>query len=88
VDNKDLGDIILIDFDWSGEENAVRYPSNITLINTELPRPNGVECGGLICPAHDDEMLDAFLSDIVSLIYFDPQPILSLTPIQIPFIWS
>jgi len=43
VDNKDLGDIILIDFDWPGKE-----------------------CGGWICSAHDDEMLE-FLSWFISL---------------------
>ena len=61
VDSEGLGDVILIDFDWAGKENVVRYPSNITLGHPELWRPKSVERGGLICSDHDDEMLE-FLS--------------------------
>ena len=58
VDSEDLGDIILVDFDWAGKENTVRYPSNITLGHPELPRPEDVDRGGLISSAHDDKMLE------------------------------
>jgi len=58
VDSTDLGDVILIDFDWAGKENTVRYPSDITLDHPELLRLEDVDCGGLICSAHDDEMLE------------------------------
>ena len=61
VDSEGLGDIILIDFDWAGKENAVRYPSNITLNHPDIPRPMSIERGGLISSAHDDHMLE-FLS--------------------------
>ena len=58
VDSKSLGGIILVDFDWAGKVNTVRYPSNITLDHPELPRPEGVKRGGLICSVHDDQMLE------------------------------
>ena len=58
VVSEDLGDIILVDFDWAGKENTVRYPSNITLGHPELPRPEDVDRGGLISSAHDDQMLE------------------------------
>jgi len=57
VDSEDLGEIILVDFDWAGKENTVRYPSNITLNHPDIPRPESVERGGLIFSAHDVEML-------------------------------
>jgi len=58
VDSEDLGDIILVDFDWAGKENTIRYPSNITLGHSELPRPEDIDCGGLISSAHNDQMLE------------------------------
>ena len=61
VDSECLGDIILVNFDWAGKENTVRYPSNITLNPPDIPRPMGIERGGLISSAHDDQMLE-FLS--------------------------
>ena len=57
VDKEGLRDIILVDFDWAGKENTVRYPSNITLNHLDIPRPESVERGGLISSAHDVEML-------------------------------
>ena len=61
VDSEVLGNIILVDFDWAGTENTVRYPSNIMLNHPDIPRPMGIECGGLISSAHDDQILE-FLS--------------------------
>ena len=61
VDSEGLGDTILVDFDWAGKENTVRYPSDITLNHPDIPRPMGIERGGLISSAHDDQMLE-FLS--------------------------
>ena len=57
VNSEGLGDIVLVDFDWAGKENTVRYPSNITLNHPDIPRPESVERGGLISAAHDVEML-------------------------------
>jgi len=57
VDSEDLDSILLVDFDWAGKKNTVRYPSDIKLDHPELPRPWGVERGGLISSVHDDQML-------------------------------
>jgi len=58
VDSNGLRDAILVDFDWAGQENIVRYPSNITLNHPNLWRPESVERGGLISSVHDDKMLE------------------------------
>ena len=58
VDSNGLRDAILVDFDWAGQENIVRYPSNITLNHPDLWRPESVERGGLISSVHDDKMLE------------------------------
>jgi len=57
VNSKDLGEIILVDFDWARKENTIQYPSNIMLNHPDIPCPESVECGGLIFSAHDIEML-------------------------------
>ena len=57
MDSEGLGDIILVDFAWAGKENTDRYPSNITLNHSDIPRPEGVERRGFISSAHDIEML-------------------------------
>jgi serine/threonine protein kinase len=44
------GKITIIDFDWSGTENEVRYP---LWINCEIEWPTGVRCGALITKQHD-----------------------------------
>ncbi|PVF95874.1 hypothetical protein CPB86DRAFT_875337 [Serendipita vermifera] len=47
--------VMIVDFDWSGEEGKVRYPANV---NTEIFRPKGVEDGALIERSHDQAMLE------------------------------
>ena len=49
----------LVDFDWSGETNKVKYPF---LVNPDLGngfrRPSSIKGGGVITPAHDLAMVD------------------------------
>ena len=42
----------LVDFDWSGKEGVVRYPSHISM---EIEWPEGVKSGGKIEVEHDKE---------------------------------
>jgi len=58
MDSNGLHNTILVDFDWVGQENTVRYPSNITLNYPDLWHPESVECEGLISSIHDDKMLE------------------------------
>ena len=51
------GRIRLIDFEWSGEAGAVRYPA---LLNPEITWPKGVEAGGWIRPEHDRLSLEIY----------------------------
>ena len=51
----------LVDFDWSGRINHVRYPMNIYW-GSRLWRPPGVEDGELIEAEHDIKMLHAMFS--------------------------
>ena len=49
----------LVDFDWSGETNKVKYPF---LVNPDLGngfrRPSSIKGGGVITPAHDLAMVN------------------------------
>lgn len=44
----------IIDFDWAGEENVVRYPLHLAIAG----RPDGVEDYGLIKCEHDTKMVE------------------------------
>ena len=56
--------IVMLDFDWAGPVNDVRYPYDINPKLTapgvlpELTRPEGVKGGGLILKEHYIEMID------------------------------
>ncbi|KAG9218575.1 hypothetical protein CCMSSC00406_0001311 [Pleurotus cornucopiae] len=49
----------LIDFDWSGKEGTVFYPSN--LVMTDIEWATGVKGEGKILCQHDEEMLEIFI---------------------------
>jgi len=51
----------LVDFDWSGRIDQVRYPMNVYR-GSRLWRPPGAEDGELIQAEHDIEMLHAIFS--------------------------
>jgi len=52
------GSFLLIDFDWSGKNQEVVYPSFVN--RTEVRRPDGVDDGESILSRHDIEMLSYF----------------------------
>ena len=54
------GPIKLVDFDWAGETEIVRYPSNVRS-GDDLWRPSGATDNELITVAHDIAMLDEML---------------------------
>ncbi|KAG1853978.1 hypothetical protein F4604DRAFT_1591359 [Suillus subluteus] len=47
---------MIIDFDWAGVEEVVRYPPYVNY--TKIKRPNDARDGLLVKAAHDDAMLD------------------------------
>ncbi|THU86781.1 hypothetical protein K435DRAFT_970156 [Dendrothele bispora CBS 962.96] len=51
----DRGEVMLVDFDWSGEAEKVNYPSKI---NMDLARPKSARPDGPIASQHDLEMVD------------------------------
>lgn len=50
------GELLLIDFDWAGESNKVKYPMNIN--RNGILQPEGARDGALITPEHDMYMVD------------------------------
>jgi serine/threonine protein kinase len=52
----DTPDIKLIDFDWAGEVNVVRYPMNVNHIG--IRRPDTAYDGELVKKEHDLDMID------------------------------
>ena len=49
----------LVDFDWAGETNKVKYPFSVNPdLGNRFRRPSGVKGGGIITPAHDLAMVD------------------------------
>ncbi|KAL0947893.1 hypothetical protein HGRIS_010528 [Hohenbuehelia grisea] len=52
----------LVDFDWSGKEGTVFYPSNLN--TTEIVWAPGVKPGGKILCQHDEDMLEIFIRDL------------------------
>jgi serine/threonine protein kinase len=48
--------IMLVDFDWAGVPEEVRYPMNVN--NEEIKRPSGADDGELILADHDLKMID------------------------------
>ena len=52
------GSFLFIDFDWSGRNQEVFYPSFVN--TTQVRRPDGVEDGEPIVALHDMEMLSYF----------------------------
>ena len=61
VDSKVLGNIILVDFGWTGKENTIWYLFNIILNYPDILYSMDIKHGGLISSAHNDQMLE-FLS--------------------------
>ncbi|KAF8322897.1 uncharacterized protein EI90DRAFT_3077263 [Cantharellus anzutake] len=47
--------ILLVDFDWAGKIEEVRYPMNVN--NVDIKRPTGAVDGELIKPDHDIDMI-------------------------------
>jgi hypothetical protein len=57
-------DIKLLDFDWAGEANVVRYPMNVN--GVDIKRPEDAYDGVLITKDHDQKMVEfmfSFLED-------------------------
>ncbi|EGN91906.1 hypothetical protein SERLA73DRAFT_118067 [Serpula lacrymans var. lacrymans S7.3] len=52
--------VILIDFDWAGPENQVRYPKGLS---SHVQWPEGARDFQLITRVHDMAMLDAYFPD-------------------------
>jgi hypothetical protein len=52
----DTSDIKLIDFDWAGEVNVVRYPMNVNC--TDIRRPDTAYDGELVTKEHDLDMIE------------------------------
>ena len=50
------GELLLIDFDWAGESNKVKYPMNIN--RNGILQLEGARDGALITPEHDMYMVD------------------------------
>ena len=57
VKRRGLDGSFLIDFDWSGKNQEVVYPS---FVNREVTRPVGADDGEFILAVHDVEMLSYF----------------------------
>jgi serine/threonine protein kinase len=51
------GGIMLVDFDWAGIIEEVRYPMNVNIV--EIGRPQGAYDGQLILAEHDVAMVDS-----------------------------
>jgi tRNA A-37 threonylcarbamoyl transferase component Bud32 len=57
---KNNGDpLILLDFDWGGQDSVTRYPGNL---NIAIQRHDTVRNGGVIEAVHDRFMLDRLFS--------------------------
>jgi serine/threonine protein kinase len=52
---KDGCSVHLIDFDWAGRDQEVKYPARVN--NISVRRPDGVSDGELITKSHDMEMV-------------------------------
>lgn len=59
----DPDSVYLIDFDWAGKDQEVRYPARIN--TTSVRRPSGVRDGELITKAHDMDMVSFLSSDLL-----------------------
>ncbi|KAG2065397.1 hypothetical protein BDR04DRAFT_1108553 [Suillus decipiens] len=59
VKKDDRTKFMIIDFDWAGAENIVRYPPYVNYTN--IKRPSDARDGLLIKAAHDDAMLDIIM---------------------------
>ncbi|KAG2362927.1 hypothetical protein BDR07DRAFT_1357064 [Suillus spraguei] len=59
VKRDDRTKFMIIDFDWAGEENVVRYPPYVNY--TKIKRPSDARDGLLIRAAHDDVMLNIIM---------------------------
>lgn len=59
VKKDDRTKFMIIDFDWAGAENVVRYPSYVNYTN--IKRPSDARDGLLIKAAHDDAMLNIIM---------------------------
>jgi serine/threonine protein kinase len=57
--SKDDCSVHLIDFDWAGKDQEVRYPGRVNTVTVR--RPNGVSDGELITKGHDMEMVSLLL---------------------------
>jgi serine/threonine protein kinase len=57
---KDDCSVHLIDFDWAGKDQEVRYPGRVNTVTVR--RPNGASDGELITKDHDMEMVSLLLS--------------------------
>jgi serine/threonine protein kinase len=59
VKRDDRTKFMIIDFDWAGVEDIVRYPPYVNY--TDIQRPNDARDGLPIKAAHDDAMLDVII---------------------------
>ncbi|KAI5988677.1 hypothetical protein F5J12DRAFT_865256 [Pisolithus orientalis] len=60
VKTDDRTKVMIIDFDWAGKIDEVRYPPYVNYM--EIWRPEGARDGNLIKADHDKEMLDAIIT--------------------------
>ncbi|KAI9450976.1 hypothetical protein F5148DRAFT_986718 [Russula earlei] len=62
VNNNNPSEFMLVDFDWAGKIEEVRYPPNVN--RDDIWRPDGVIDGEMILPQHDMEMLRVMFEKI------------------------
>ncbi|KAI9434127.1 hypothetical protein F5148DRAFT_1154835 [Russula earlei] len=62
VNNNNPSEFMLVDFDWAGKIEEVRYPPNVN--RDDIWRPDGVIDGEMVLPQHDMKMLQVMFEKI------------------------
>ena len=57
---------MIVDFDWAGEVEEVRYPAYLNR-GPDLWRPDGAKDGELITTDHDMEMMEHIISKYLNI---------------------
>jgi hypothetical protein len=64
IEGKFSGQIVVVDFDWSGQYGIARYPNQM---NTTISWPQGCDPGALLDYIHDEAWATGFFSDELKL---------------------